>query len=498
MQHLSVAFATLLAMVLHRQLQQYLVASSSEVSLDVGSGAASQLIREAIHQVLSSPRPLYLSFRTHHQPLLLPLAYIKTYNRISYSNVTIKFYPDTIRLTASNIRVHSKSDIRPNIWPMSFGDETIDLGLFMGDIELAARIEEQNARMLSCSLGGTSINASSSNYWMVGTLLYMAADPIQSHLQQLICPFISRYISNIESPIIMNVSLSDILPGHIRDAVNSTDFSLFYRLISISVEEKHILIIAQIEWKRSFENDLISNSITSNASVKWDSEDRLVAWIDDAALNDFLNQIDWSFQWMEETIAVTSPVIPLSSREFLSTLCTSCYFLLNVWANGPPILTATNGTVVLEKRDRINLRVVNPDKNVTAVFVAMFLAVIAELRPVIDSGTLRTLVQLLDTNVVMESGAFPPSWSFFVQDLIKGMITEMMWPEMKKQIEELTYSEGIRLATSCGIDPQNAEILIDEGRLGVSATLNLQNLQLQQCIKDLKSSLPNAAKLFPK
>lgn len=131
MQHLSVAFAALLAVVLHLQLQQYLVASSSEVSLDVGSGAASQLIREAIHQVLSSPRPLYLSFRTHHQPLLLPLAHIKTYNRISYSNVTIKFYPNTVRLTASNIRVHSKSDIRPNIWPMSFGDETIDLGLFV-------------------------------------------------------------------------------------------------------------------------------------------------------------------------------------------------------------------------------------------------------------------------------------------------------------------------------------------------------------------------------
>ncbi|VDN31936.1 unnamed protein product [Gongylonema pulchrum] len=128
----------------------------------------------------------------------------------------------------------------------------------------------------------------------------------------------------------------------------------------------------------------------------------------------------------------------------------------------------------------------------------MFLSVVAELRPVIDSGTLRTLVQLLDTNVVMESGAFPPSWSFFVQDLIKGMITEMMWPEMKKQIEELTYSEGIRLATSCGIVPENAEILIGEGRLGVGATLSLQNLQPQHCIKDLRSSLPNAAKLFPK
>ncbi|VDO28148.1 unnamed protein product [Brugia timori] len=79
-----------------------------------------------------------------------------------------------------------------------------------------------------------------------------------------------------------------------------------------------------------------------------------------------------------------------------------------------------------------------------------------------------------------------------------GMITEMMWPEMRKQIEKLTYSEGIRLATSCGIDPQNTEILIGEGRLGFSTTLNLQSLQPQQCLKDLKSALPNAAKLFPK
>ncbi|KAL3982866.1 hypothetical protein ACH3XW_48855 [Acanthocheilonema viteae] len=474
---------------------KYALITASDVSLDIGSGAASQIIREATHQLLSSSRSLYLSFRTHRKPLLLPLAYIKTYNRISYSNVTVKFYPDTIRLKANSVRINSKSNITPNIWPVSFGDETIDLTIYVGDVELAVRIEEKNARMLSCSLRDTTVNATSSNYWMIGTLLYMATNPIRSHLQQLICPSISNYISNIENPVIMNVSLNEILPTHIRDIISTVDSSLFYRLTSITVEEKHILIVTQIKWKHPFENDEISHA---NVSVKWNNEDRIITWIDDTALNDFLNQIDWNFQWMEETIAVTSPVIPLSSREFLSTLCTSCYFLLNVWANGSPILTATNGTVVLEKRDRLNLRVVNPDKNVTSLFVSMFLSVTAELRPVIDSGTLRTLVQLLDTNVVMESGAFPPSWSFFVQDLIKGMITEMMWPEMRKQIEELTYSEGIRLAASCGIDPQNTEILIGEGHLGFSTTLNLQNLELQQCLKDLKSALPNTAKLFPK
>lgn len=82
--------------------------------------------------------------------------------------------------------------------------------------------------------------------------------------------------------------------------------------------------------------------------------------------------------------------------------------------------------------------------------------------------------------------------------MLLDMIIEMMWPEMKKQIEELTYGEGIRLATSCGINPQNTEILVEEGRFGVTATLVLQTLQPQQCLRDLKSALPNAAKLFPR
>ncbi|VDN01272.1 unnamed protein product [Thelazia callipaeda] len=471
---------------------------ASDVSFDIGSGAVSQLIREATYRLLRSPRPLYLSFRTQDKPLLLPLAYIKTYNRISYSNFTVRFYPNTIRLKANNVRMHSVSNITPNIWPISFGDETVNLVVLMGDVEVTARMEKRTARMLSCSLQNTIINATSKNYWMIDTLLLMASNPIQSYLQELICPSISKFISNIESATVMNMSLNEILPVHIRNAINTVDSSLFYRLTSITAEEKHILIVMQMGWKRPLErNEEISTNVT-NINMKWDNEDRIVIWIDDTALTDFLNQIKWDFQWMEETIAVTSPVIPLSSREFLSTLCTSCYFLLNVWANGPPVLTATNNTVVLEKRDRLNLRVVNPDKNVTSVFVSMFLALTAELRPVIDSGTLRTLVQLLDTSVVMESGAFPPSWSFFVQDLIKEMITQMMWPEMRKQIEELTYSEGIRLAKSCGINPQNAEILIGEGRLGLSATLNLQSLQAEECIKDLKSALPNTAKLFPK
>lgn len=54
------------------------------------------------------------------------------------------------------------------------------------------------------------------------------------------------------------------------------------------VEEKHILIGTQIRWKDPFENDEVS---FANVSVKWNNENRMIVWINDTALNDFLNQV---------------------------------------------------------------------------------------------------------------------------------------------------------------------------------------------------------------
>ncbi len=68
----------------------------------------------------------------------------------------------------------------------------------------------------------------------------------------------------------------------------------------------------------------------------------------------------------------------------------------------------------------MNLRVVNPERNVTTVFMAFVIQVTAQLRPTVDNGTIRTMVQLLDTNIKLEKGVFPPTWSLFVQDLMKG------------------------------------------------------------------------------
>ncbi|CAJ0595045.1 unnamed protein product [Cylicocyclus nassatus] len=148
---------------------------------------------------------------------------------------------------------------------------------------------------------------------------------------------------------------------------------------------------------------------SSNATLldlQLNGDDLATIWLEDG-ITKVLDQVDWTFEWMNEQLPVTSPVIPPDSSEFLTTLCTECYFQVNVGARGRPSLIATKSSLVLEKRDRMHLRVVNPNRNLTSVFVSFVLTVQAEMRPSFDGGILRTLVQLLDTHIEMEVGAFP-------------------------------------------------------------------------------------------
>ncbi|MFH4975887.1 hypothetical protein AB6A40_002596 [Gnathostoma spinigerum] len=475
------------------------ICGSSKLSVDIGSGAASQILREVTYQILDSPRTLWIDVENQDEPLLASLLHISTATRISYANLSVKFYPEILRLKLSGLNIATDSNLVTDSWPITLGSEMINLSVHVDDVELATRITQKSNSVLSCNLKGISLSASAQNNWIVDRFLSTISYPLKSQLQNLICPIVSEHIALLKHDAIKNISLRKIAPSQLKDVINARNSSLFYRINSISLAEKHVSFETQLEWSMNGLSDVSDQHMADNETdvdFQWDNDDRLVAWIEDSTINELLRQIEWDFQWMEERIPVSSPVIPQSSREFLSTLCTSCYFLLNVWARGPPTVLATNNSIVLEKRDRLNLRVVNPDRNVTSVFVSMILTINAQLQPTVDSGTLRTLVQLLDTSIVMESGAFPPSWSFFVQDLIRGMILDMMWPELRKQIEELTYSEGIRLAASCGINPKGIDILIAEGRIGLSALLALQQLQARQCVRDMKTALPNVSKIF--
>lgn len=68
------------------------------------------------------------------------------------------------------------------------------------------------------------------------------------------------------------------------------------------------------------------------------------------------------------------------------------------------------------------MKVVNPLTNATSVFVSFYLTLNIQLSPKVENGVFKTQVDLLDTQIKMENGAFPSHWNAFVQDLVKGYI----------------------------------------------------------------------------
>lgn len=40
------------------------------------------------------------------------------------------------------------------------------------------------------------------------------------------------------------------------------------------------------------------------------------------------------------------------------------------------------------------------------------------------------------------------------------MILDMLWPEIKSAIEELTYSKGLIISRACGVDPTHLNLEI--------------------------------------
>ncbi|CAJ0570822.1 unnamed protein product, partial [Mesorhabditis spiculigera] len=275
---------------------------------------------------------------------------------------------------------------------------------------------------------------------------------------------------------IMRFPIHSLLPPQAREFLAHNETNLFYRLRSVDIHEHQMTVRAIVDnffW--TDESDPFATSNTSQFEMELKGDDRVTIWLEDTVLNELINQgllVEWSFEWMSEKIPVTSPMIPADSRDFLQTLCTECYFLLNVSASGIPQIQATNESLAPRgsRTDRINLRVVNPDRNVTSVFVSFVLKIQAQLQP--------TLFNFLD--------------------LMRGMILDMLWPELKHAIEEVSYGKGLRVSQHCGWDPARSEIDIAEGAFSITTRLALNDLDLERCEREMKSAIPNTSKLFQK
>lgn len=483
--------------------------SSSEFGVTLGDAAISQLIRHTASQFLEETRVANILLKSNEEPSFGSLAHLKLFNTVSYRNVSVQFRRKVVHIFFEHLNITSHANLSDVIWPIPFADSLVDSHVKVPRGHLRFIVDDQKVTLSKCALYSPDIGFQLRDSWIVNKGISAFGSLASSFFEGALCSALSSSTNDLKHKTERKFPIYEFLPKKVQDHMAARNTTLFYRVNSIDADEHQLTVRAQIEWQKLVPSakDAASNLLSgqeefTNATKLLDMEmkngDLVTVWLEDNILNEILDQIDWNFEWMDEQIPVSSPIIPPDSREFLSTLCSECYFQVNVNAKGRPTISATNSSLQLTKTDRIHLQVVNPDQKKSTVFISLVLTIQAELRPSFDNGTLRTNVELLDTLIEMEKGAYPRKWEFFMSDLIRGMIMDMMWPEIKSAIEDLTYGKGLRLSKYCGIDPNNVIIDIAEGSFSLSTRLVLPMFQSEACLKDLKSSIPNTSKLLQK
>ncbi|CAI4229557.1 unnamed protein product [Auanema sp. JU1783] len=478
--------------------------SCSSIETSIGDSAISQVLRHSFDKFLAEPRIFQVLLKTKDDPELNQLATLDVLNRVKYRNLSMNFKEEKIHLIVDDLYVRTETEISDILWPLGLGENTLDVHLQIDRSELLIHVDEKNIELNECNMKNAYMKAHVHDHWIADKGISLLSSLFSPILDRTLCSIIAGEVAGITYNDIRRFPVYDLIPEKTRKYLATDNTTLFYRLKNIRIEDHQMKVLLQLEWTDIMENkveDLLDSNLSYNTTfldMEINEEDRVTVWLEDSLINSLISQVDWNFEWMNEQIPVSSPVIPPDSREFLSTLCSQCFFQVNVAARGQPTVSATNDSLVLEKRDRVHLQVVNPQRNVTSVFVSFILTIVAEIRPSFDEGTLRTLVQLLDTNIQMEAGAFPKNWGLFMQDLMRGMIMDMLWPEIKNAIEELSYGKGVRISKACGVDPNQIKLDIGEGNVGLSSRISFTQLDIDKCIRDLKASLPNTSKLFKK
>ncbi|WKY05562.1 hypothetical protein Q1695_006065 [Nippostrongylus brasiliensis] len=457
---------------------------ASELGATFGDAAVSQLVRHAAAKMLQEPKIAEITLKTQESPSLGSLAHLEILNQVAYKNLSVVFHDRSLHVVVDRLSLLSHSNLSEVLWPFGLGEQAVDIDLQLHRAEIRLDADETTFSLGECLLIGSELAASVPGHWIADRGASAVAALLSPVFDSVLCNALQHHIGSLEANTVMRFPVYDLIPEKLRT------------LKSVKVDDHRLTARAQLEWVEITETPPVSLlDETANITLlemELNADDVVTVWLEDGIINELLGQVDWNFEWMNEQLPVTSPVIPPDSREFLTTLCTECYFQVNVGARGRPSLTATNS------RDRVHLRVVNPDRNLTSVFVSFVLTIEAEIRPSFDGGILRTLVQLLDTDIKMEVGAFPKSWGIFMQDLMRGMIMDMLWPEIKNAIEELSYGKGVQISRACGVDPNEIRLDIGEGNFALTSRLALQHLDIERCIKDLKTSLPTTSKIFNK
>jgi hypothetical protein len=108
---------------------------SSDLGINTGSKAASQLVSESIHSALQNPKRLNIELLSARNPWFDPVAHLTTEARVLARDLNVRFHDDLVDVLMSNLSVKSNSNI---ILPLPFflGEDNVVVNAEVGYILL--------------------------------------------------------------------------------------------------------------------------------------------------------------------------------------------------------------------------------------------------------------------------------------------------------------------------------------------------------------------------
>ncbi|KAI6234561.1 hypothetical protein M3Y99_00773700 [Aphelenchoides fujianensis] len=493
---------------------------AADLGFNLGSKAASQIVSHGIHSTLQQPRRLDVELVSGQNPWFDPVAHFDAKARVFMQTMDVRFHDDLVDVKMANLTVFLTSGM---ILPLPFflGEDTANVNAEIPYADVQLKVHDLKLALDKCDVGEGPMDVQLERSVVLNYVVKPFAQLVpRSLVQSAVCNAIAEPLTSLRNNYTIEIPLIHVVPQKFHPYMRRRNATLKVELQSVESKDEQLTMSAHITWgtaeledaqvaaasefplgplfdELNAEEDSV-RPLMEKLSERELYERRLELWVEDELVNEIVELFDWDFEWLYEKIPVNSTKLPRSTREFLAVLCTDCYFELKVFANGPPHLKTGNKSLVIDESNRISLKVVNPTSKQQSVFISFSsLNITVQVLPQIDEdGTFRTKINLLNTKIEVGQGAYPDAWKKFVQDLVHDMVRDVVWPALKKEIEHLTYSDGIRIPVHCGLEPSSMNLYVDDSRFGVSASLLLDELSTGNCLRQLRSKLPDPSKFL--
>jgi hypothetical protein len=155
-----------------------------------------------------------------------------------------------------NFVVQSKANLTAQLWPMSFGEETVDMDVTVEQAyvsvgmasDFSSHAPSERLWMKSCSIDNPEVSMSAKNYWMLDVGLGLASGVVSRNFNSFVCPLVANVVGTAKTHMSNTIPLAMFIDAKILPAELRT-VAVHYELSGLRVRDGHLAADVEIAWE---------------------------------------------------------------------------------------------------------------------------------------------------------------------------------------------------------------------------------------------------------